>query len=128
VLRYLQKRELVRAADSQKEGTIARALRRALDGLLELPVVGDVRGLGMLLGVEFVADKKSKQAFSPAKNFAGRVGNAALQRGLLVYPMQGSADGVSGDHLLLAPPAIITEEQVGWAVDQLRAAIEVATE
>jgi adenosylmethionine-8-amino-7-oxononanoate aminotransferase len=128
VLRYLQKRELVRAADSQKEGTIARALRRALDGLLELPVVGDVRGLGMLLGVEFVADKKSKQAFSPAKNFAGRVGNAALQRGLLVYPMQGSVDGVSGDHLLLAPPAIITEEQVGWAVDQLRAAIEVATE
>jgi adenosylmethionine-8-amino-7-oxononanoate aminotransferase len=128
VLRYLQKRELVRAADSQKEGTIARALRRALDGLLELPVVGDVRGLGMLLGVEFVADKKSKQAFSPAKNFAGRVGNAALQRGLLVYPMQGSADGVSGDNLLMAPPAIITEEQVGWAVDQLRAAIEVATE
>jgi adenosylmethionine-8-amino-7-oxononanoate aminotransferase len=127
VLGYLQGRKLVQAADSHREGTIAQQMRRALDGLLESPVVGDVRGLGMLLGVEFVADKKTKQAFGPERNFAGRVGQAAAQRGLLVYPMQGSVDGTCGDHLLLAPPAIISEDRVAWAVDQLRAAIGAAS-
>ncbi len=73
--------------------------------------------------MEFVADKATKAPFPAEENFAGRVGEAARQRGLLVYPMQGSVDGVGGDHLLLAPPAIITSEQIGWAVDQLGAAI-----
>jgi adenosylmethionine-8-amino-7-oxononanoate aminotransferase len=49
-----------------------------------------------------------------------------MRRGLLVYPMQGSVDGISGDHLLLAPPAIITNEQITWAVDHLRAAVQGA--
>ncbi len=123
VLRFLESRKLVQAADSQKEGTAARRLRQALDGLLEIPAVGDVRGLGLLLGAEFVADKKTKQPFAPEKTFAGRVSQAAAARGLLVYPMQGSVDGVSGDHLLLAPPAIITEEQIDGAIRQLREAI-----
>jgi len=126
VLRHLAKHNLVRAADSQAEGSPAQKLRKALDGLLELPSVGDVRGIGLLLGVEFVADKKTKAPLAPEKNFAGRVGQTAMQRGLLVYPMQGSVDGVSGDHLLVAPPAIITPEQVGWAVEQLREAITEA--
>jgi adenosylmethionine-8-amino-7-oxononanoate aminotransferase len=90
--------------------------------------VGDVRGIGLLLGVEFVSEKRTKTPFAPERNFAGRVGRATAQRGLLVYPMQGCVDGVSGDHLLLAPPAIITDEQVGWAVEQLRAAIREASE
>ncbi len=127
VLRFLKTRKLVQAADSQKEGTPARRLRLALDNLLEMPVVGDVRGLGLLLGVEFVADKKTKQPFPPEKNFAGRVGQAAASRGLLVYPMQGSMDGTSGDHLLLAPPAIITEEQIADASHQLPNAIAEAS-
>jgi adenosylmethionine-8-amino-7-oxononanoate aminotransferase len=80
-----------------------------------------------LLGVEFVIEKKSKKAFAPEKNFAARVGQAAARRGVLVYPMQGSVDGVSGDHLLLAPPAVITEEESRWAVMQLRSAIEEVT-
>jgi len=126
VLRYLQAHDLVRAADSQAEGSSAQKLRHALDGLLDLPSVGDVRGIGLLLGVEFVADKKTKAPFSPEKNFAGRVGACAMQRGLLVYPMQGSVDGVAGDHLLIAPPAIITAEQIAWAADQLRQAITEA--
>ena len=126
VLSYLQGHGLVRAADSQAEGSIAHYLRHALDGLMDLDVVGDVRGLGLLLGVEFVADKKTKKTFPVEKNFAGRVGQATSERGLLVYPMQGSVDGVSGDHLLIAPPAVISEEQVGWAVEQLRAAIEAS--
>jgi adenosylmethionine-8-amino-7-oxononanoate aminotransferase len=126
-LRYLHSHELVRAADSQQDAAPAKRLRLALDQLLDLPAVGDVRGTGLLLGVEFVADKKAKTPFALERNFAGRIGQAAAQRGLLVYPMQGCVDGVSGDHLLLAPPAIITEEQIAWAVDHLRGAIREAS-
>jgi len=56
-------------------------------------------------------------------NFASRVTAAALKRGLLVYPIQGCAAGVAGHHLLIAPPAVITAEQIDWAVRQLAEAI-----
>jgi adenosylmethionine-8-amino-7-oxononanoate aminotransferase len=123
VLRRLQSQKLVEAADSNDANTPAAYFKKRLETLLDLPAVGDVRGLGLLWAVEFVADKRSKQAFSPEKNFAGRVGAAALKRGVLVYPMQGCVDGVSGDHLLLAPPAVITREQIDRSVDELSAAI-----
>ena len=126
VLCQLQMKNLVEAADSDRSGTAAAHFKRQLDNLRNEDVVGDVRGLGLLWGVEFVADKKSKQPFPASEIFSGRVGAAAMRRGLLVYPMQGSLDGVSGDHLLLAPPAVITEEQIGWAVDQLACAIREA--
>ena len=77
----------------------------------------------MLLGVEFVADKTTKEPFPAAKGFSSLVGQRAARRGVLVYPMQGSVDGVSGDHLLIAPPAVITEEQIRWTVGELKAAI-----
>jgi adenosylmethionine-8-amino-7-oxononanoate aminotransferase len=77
----------------------------------------------LLWAVEFVADKSSKRPFPPGQGFSTRVGAAALKRGLLVYPMQGSVDGTAGDHILLAPPAIITKQQVSWSVDQLASAI-----
>lgn len=126
VLRQLQTKKLVEAADSNHSGTVAARFKQRLENLRNEEAVGDVRGLGLLWGVEFVADKKSKRPFPADKNFAGRVGSAAMQRGLLVYPMQGSVDGVSGDHLLLAPPAVITEDQIDWSVDHLAAAIREA--
>lgn len=126
VLRQLQTKKLVEAADSNTPGTVATHFKKQLENLRSDEAVGDVRGLGLLWGVEFVADKKSKRPFSAGENFAGRVGAAAMRRGLLVYPMQGSVDGVSGDHLLLAPPAVITEEQIDWALEQLAAAIRDA--
>ena len=127
VLQYLQKNRLVQAADDQQPGTPARQLREALVSLLDLPTVGDVRGIGLLLGVEFVADKKTKAPFDPKKNLAGLVGQAAAKRGLLVYPMQGCVDGIAGDHLLIAPPAILTKEQTTWAVDELQQSIREAS-
>ncbi|MGH9547062.1 MAG: aspartate aminotransferase family protein [Terriglobales bacterium] len=127
VLQRLQQQELVQAADSGRDGTVAASLERSLSTLLDLKNVGDVRGIGLLRGVEFVSDKQTKKPFAPELNFAGRVTSAALQRGLLVYPIQGCVDGVSGDHLLIAPPAVITPEQVDWAVDQLRKSIEEAS-
>jgi hypothetical protein len=127
VLRFLQKRELVRAADSELAGSPAHELSHLLASLRDLPSVGDVRGIGLLWAVEFVADKKTKKPFAPELNFAARVAQAAMQRGVLVYPMQGCADGIAGDHVLVAPPAVITEEQIRWAVAQLAETVQHAT-
>jgi len=124
VLRHLQARNLVSAAQSDKPGTAAEKLQCKLSTLLDLKAVGDVRGRGLLWGVEFVADKASKRPFPPELNFAGRVGLAAWKRGVMVYPMQGCVDGASGDHVMVAPPAVISHEQIEWAVTQLRDAIQ----
>ncbi len=126
VLRRIQSQNLVKAADSGIAGTAGSVLKTALESLRDLDVVGDIRGLGLLWGVEFVQDKKSKRPFPPERNFAGRVGQSALRRGLLVYPMQGCVDGVAGDHLLIAPPAVVTAEHIGWGVEQLRVAVAEA--
>ena len=122
-LSLLQAKKQVEAADSSRPGTTAAQFKKALEALRAEDTVGDVRGIGLLWAVEFVADKASKRPFAPTQNFAGSVAAAALKRGLLVYPMQGSVDGISGDHLLVAPPAIITHEQIAWSVEQLRAAV-----
>lgn len=127
VLRVLREQKLVQAADVDEPGSIAAMLRSALDELRDAKAVGDVRGIGLLWGVEFVADKTTKQPFASDLNFAGRVAQAAVKRGLLVYPMQGCVDGVSGDHVLIAPPAVIAAEQIDWAVKRLKEAIEEAT-
>ncbi len=126
VLKVLRRDNLVGAADGQRAGSAATLLRDALETLRDRKAVGDVRGIGLLCGIEFVADKARKTPFSPDLNFAGRVAQAAASRGLMVYPMQGCVDGIAGDHLLIAPPAVITAEQIGWAVEQLAEAIEAA--
>ena len=122
VLRRIRDQKLVAAAATN--GEVGASLASELKKLSAAQAVGEVRGLGMLWGVEFVADRKTKKPFPMDLNFAGRVGQACAKRGLLVYPMQGCVDGYSGDHLLIAPPAIISAAQVRWAVEQLQAAIE----
>ncbi|HTZ95638.1 MAG TPA: aspartate aminotransferase family protein [Terriglobales bacterium] len=124
VLKFLGENNLVAAADSGRNESVGAGLRQALESLRTLKSVGDVRGIGLLWGIEFVADRSTKQPFPAQINFAGRVGQSAVKRGLLVYPMQGCVDGNAGDHLLIAPPAVITREQIAWAVDQLAAAVE----
>ena len=119
MLRHIKGSKLVEAADSGRPGTLATHFKQGLETLRGEKAVGDVRGIGLLWAVEFVADKVSKRPFPPENNFSGKVGAAALKRGLLVYPMQGCVDGTSGDHLLLAPPAIITPDQIDWAITQL---------
>lgn len=126
VLRYLKARNLMQAADSDRKDTVGRMLSRSLSALCDLNVVGDVRGLGLLWGIEFVREKANQMPFAPELNFSGRVGQAAANRGLLIYPMQGCVDGISGDHLLIAPPAVIDEAEIDWAVGQLRGAVQDA--
>ena len=126
VLRYLTKLKLVQASDSGHNGTTGASLQKALETLRDLNCVGDVRGIGLLWGVEFVSDKQNKKPFAPELNLAGGVGVAAAKRGLLVYPMQGCVDGISGDHLLIAPPAVISDGQIDWSITQLQGAIQEA--
>jgi len=124
VLAFVQKHALVQAADSTRAGSAGHTLARTLETLRDLRSVGDVRGIGLLWAVEFVSDKKSKQPFPAEMNFSAKVASAAAKRGLLVYPMQGCVDGTAGDHLLIAPPAVITAEEIVWAVQQLRDAVQ----
>ncbi len=88
--------------------------------------VGDVRGRGLFIGIELVADKNTKQPFDPSLKLHADIKKRALADGLLCYPMGGTVDGLAGDHILLAPPFIIEEEHVGEIVDKLNAAINAA--
>jgi adenosylmethionine-8-amino-7-oxononanoate aminotransferase len=102
-------------------------LRSALDeAFAPHPYVGDIRGRGLLLALELVADRDSRQVFDPALKLHAAVKQAALDAGLMVYPMGGTIDGRHGDHIVLAPPFIINDDEIGWLVERLRLAIDAA--
>ena len=126
VLHRLRDGKLVEAANCHRDGSVAACLRDELQKLWKLDSVGDVRGLGLLWAVEFVADRATKQPYAAEKKFASRVGECALKRDLMLYPMQGCVDGRRGDHVMIAPPAVITAKEVGWAVEKLGEAIQEA--
>jgi adenosylmethionine-8-amino-7-oxononanoate aminotransferase len=88
------------------------------------PNVGDLRGRGLFLGIELVADRASKQPLPAAGRTHARIKAAALERGLLCYPMGGTVDGSQGDHVLLAPPFTCTMAQLEELSDKLGAAVE----
>lgn len=121
---------------AESHGLFARAaemgaeLFRRLGALKIAPLVGDVRGMGLLAGIELVADPATKAPFPPAAGVGRRVAAAALRRGVVVLAGQpGLVDGVAGDHLLLAPPYIIERHQIDAVVDILGTALaEVAME
>ncbi len=123
VLRYLEKHDLV-----QRCAEMGTVLLERLQGLVELNCVGNVRGLGLFAGVELVRDKKSKAPFEPAAGVSQRVAGKAFSRGLICYPGSGGADGIRGDHILLAPPFIIEEQQIDEMVSILGNAIMDVTD
>ncbi|MGU3779584.1 aspartate aminotransferase family protein [Burkholderia metallica] len=90
------------------------------------PHVGDVRGRGLFVGVELVRDRDTKATFDPALKLHAAVKREAMQRGLMVYPMGGTIDGVHGDHILVAPPFISTAQQIDTIVERLSGAIGAA--
>ena len=83
--------------------------------------IGDIRGRGLFLGMEFVADRNSKAPFPPEEARHNRFKLAALESGLMCYPMGGTIDGKSGDHVLIAPPFIISDDQI----DELGSKLEL---
>jgi len=99
-------------------------LRALLGDLKEtFPYIGDVRGRGLLLGVELVADRESKAPLPVELDFVGRMKAAGLEHGLLTYPGSGTIDGVRGHHVLFAPPFTSTEAEIDEIVSRFRAAL-----
>lgn len=87
------------------------------------PNVGDIRGRGLFVGIEFIASQEDKSPFDPAMNIAGNLKKNAFKSGLACYPAQGTIDGKAGDHVLLAPPFIITNDEIDMLVERLAMAI-----
>jgi adenosylmethionine-8-amino-7-oxononanoate aminotransferase len=117
----------------ERDGLLAKVRERgaALRALLSArfgahPHVGDVRGRGLFMAVELVADRATKATFDPASRLHARVKARAMAHGLLVYPMGGTIDGRSGDHVLIAPPFIVSESQLEDIVARLAHSIDEA--
>jgi adenosylmethionine-8-amino-7-oxononanoate aminotransferase len=89
----------------------AKILRAQLAPLESDPHVSEIRGRGLLLGIEFVKEKTTREPFPKAENIAERIRQAVLQENVLTYPTQGCIDGLRGDHVLLAPPFIVSNEE-----------------
>ncbi|RUX20942.1 aspartate aminotransferase family protein, partial [Mesorhizobium sp. M2A.F.Ca.ET.037.01.1.1] len=87
------------------------------------PHIGDIRGRGLFMGIELVEDRSTKQPFDPKRKLHARIKKAAMANGLLVYPMGGTIDGASGDHVLLAPPFICDVAAIDAIVERLGDAI-----
>ena len=116
------------AEDNLLANVLARGeqLRARLrEALGDHPNLGDIRGRGLFVGVEFVADRDSKATLDPALKTHARLKAAAVQNGLLVYPMGGTVDGVHGDHVLFAPPFICTPQDIDRIVERFAAAVQV---
>jgi len=107
-MRYLKSHKLV-----ERCAQMGRVLHERLAPLAQLTHVGDVRGRGLLAGIEFVEDKGTRAPFPRAARFAESFADAALDAGLTVWPNVGHADGTNGDLAMVAPPFIITDEEIG---------------
>jgi len=99
-------------------------LLKTLQPLKRYSTVGDVRGLGLLLAVEFVRNKKTHEPFPRDAGIAGRIYDAALAAGAVTYPIQGGADGEHGDHILLAPPFTIATPEIQLLARALETAVD----
>ncbi len=108
VIRYILEHGLVE--NSRRRG------EQALEGLGDLmerhPIIGDVRGKGLMFGFELVKNQETRQPFEPSQRLSLTFEEAALRRGLVTYPCTGAVDGTLGDMMLLAPPLITTESQI----------------
>lgn len=119
VLDVIQSDALVEAS-----ARVGAHLKRGLETLLNRRGVGDVRGTGLFLGIEFVADPTTKEPFAPELSIAKKIQAAAVERGVITYACRGTVEGTRGDHLLFAPPLILTEAQADELVDVLGASID----
>ena len=115
VQKYIEDHDLVlRCA---KMGTY---MLERLQSLLEIPIVGNIRGKGLLIGIEFVADKARRTPFHPEMRVTSRIVDSAFKQGVLVMPgAPGLVDGVQGDHIAISPPFTVNKDEVQQVVDVL---------
>jgi adenosylmethionine-8-amino-7-oxononanoate aminotransferase len=114
----------------ESEGLIERSARlgeylhrRAREKLSSHPTVGDIRGKGMLMGVELVKDRDTREPFDPSVLAGPKVHRLAMEKGCMVFPTSGFEQGVRGDAIMAAPPFIITEAEIDTALDMVDEAI-----
>jgi len=119
-VRYLKRHGLV-----ERCAALGPVLQERLAALRELPHVGDVRGRGLLAGIEFVEDKATRAALPRTARFAESFTEAAQQTGLVVWPNVGHADGTNGDLVMVAPPFIVTEQEIDEIVRRFAEALEM---
>jgi len=120
VIEYIEQHGLIERSRRLGEELLDR-LRQALGGH---PHVGDIRGRGLFVGIEFVADRETKAPFEPELAFHRTLRETAFRKGLVIYPMGGTIDGRRGDHALIAPPFVITRAQIGRLVELLVQSID----
>ncbi|MEN2978164.1 aspartate aminotransferase family protein [Tistrella bauzanensis] len=94
------------------------------DAFGDSPFVGDIRGRGFFRGIELVADRATRAPFAPDLGLAAKIAELAFQNGLICYPSPGTADGVRGDHVLLAPPFIASHDHLAEIVDKLKRTVD----
>jgi adenosylmethionine-8-amino-7-oxononanoate aminotransferase len=123
VLRVLRGRRLVEAAEVQ-----GKRLQAGLEGRLGgHPAAGDIRGLGLMVAVELVADRETRAPFPRSARITERAVAAARDRGLLLYSSTGCADGIEGDLVMLGPPLVVTDAEVDEMVELTAQAVDAAT-
>ncbi len=118
-LAYLEKHGLIARAQALGSA-LGNKLHAAFD---EHPYVGDIRGRGLMWALEFVADQETREPFPATVRFADRVFQHAFSNGLIVYAMSGGVDGVAGDHAMIAPPLVVTEDELDEIVMRLTVAL-----
>jgi adenosylmethionine-8-amino-7-oxononanoate aminotransferase len=119
VLRRLREGNLVEASRTQGE----RLLKDLTSALADAPAVGDVRGLGLMIGIELVADRATKAPFARSDQVTERIVAAARDLGLLLYSSTGHVDGTDGDLVMLGPPFVISNDECARVVERTEAAI-----
>jgi len=118
--KYLEAHDLINHAN--RIGIeLGRKLHNAFD---DHPFVGDVRGRGLMWAVEFVQDRATKQPYPPAMHLAARIFEKTFDTGLIVYATSGGADGSAGDQIMIAPPLVVTVEQLDEIIDLLKSAVD----
>ncbi len=116
--------ELIRHDLPARAVAMGETLQDALQAeFSQNPFVGDIRGRGLFRGLELVSNRAEKTPFGPSLGIAAKIKKSALAEGLICYPMSGTRDGRLGDHILLAPPFVIQEAQIGEMVTKLSKAI-----
>ncbi|MCL4215309.1 MAG: aspartate aminotransferase family protein [Gemmatimonadales bacterium] len=115
VQRVLQEERLVERVPALG----AQVVAALTDAIGAHPHVGDIRGRGLLLGIELVESRDTRRPFPAARGVAQAIKKAGMEEGLICYPGSGTADGVDGDHILLAPPYTWTGREVGELADKL---------
>jgi adenosylmethionine-8-amino-7-oxononanoate aminotransferase len=122
VQRVIQRDNLLDAVKRQGAGL----RERLVHAFGSHPNIGDIRGRGLFLGLELVADRAHKTTFDPTLRLHAKIKAEAMARGLCVYPMGGTVDGRHGDHVLLAPPFIVSDDELDMIVARLSDAIDAS--